>query len=209
MDSLFRERNEKFNDYLIFRNTMGQRTWENLVNLNSKAHEVLKLDKEIITILKKEIGELQILKSEYEQLQLQILALKKEAEIQRTITEDKKYMINILLIVIAGLGILLLIMLVLFIDRQTRYRTARLELERLWHMGVHPENDHESEDMIKYKLLNENLEKEIEKLKNQNQEIKKHLLDTEEKLHRETESKNKIESEIRSMIEDIKRAGQK
>jgi len=203
-DSLLELRDNNYKDYIDFRNSMGQRTWINMVNLNSKAYEIIKNDEQLIKFLKRERELTKELNTEISQLQMQITLLKKEAEIQRLLIDEKNYISKLFLIVIGALLILFLIILILFIDRQTRYRTTRMELEKSWMIDnkKDQEKDLEIENKLNYRI--QELELKNKQLNNKNSELQHELTNRNELLEKEINSKKKIEEEIKTMISQIK-----
>jgi hypothetical protein len=203
-DSLMEQRRLKYEDYLEFRNTMGQRTWINLVNLNNKAFEILKQDDQIIGILNMERSRISQLKAENEKLMLRISILEKEAEIQEMLLNDKKYYANVYLGIIGFMTLLFFVMLILFIDRQARYRSSRLELERIWVTGEHKNTglDEREINMLKHHV--HTLETERDQLRSTNETMRKDMQLKDEELEKTIQSKKRIESEIKLLIAQLK-----
>jgi len=203
-DSLLEQRRIKYDTYLQFRNTMGQRTWINLVNLNNKAYEILKQDDWIIGILNSERNRISKLTAENDKLQLEIGILKKEAKIQEMLINDKKYYANIYLGIIGFLTLLFFAMLILFIDRQARFRSIKLELERIWTSGEHKKTGMDNEEISLLKQQQLMMESERDRLKSANESLRNDVAIKEQELKKAIEAKNRIESEIRTLINQLK-----
>ncbi|MCD4665909.1 MAG: hypothetical protein K8R68_11620, partial [Bacteroidales bacterium] len=84
MDSVLRQRNIDYLDYKHFKETMGERTWLNMVNLNLKSDNVINIDNEIInTYLYQLQDHNKQLLEQVNKLSFEISLLKKEEETSR------------------------------------------------------------------------------------------------------------------------------
>jgi len=205
MDSILQRRNNSYLDYKQFQENMEVRTWINMVNLTDKANIVIGLDNDIIdNILQNEVQKNKALKQEIEKLKLEIILLQKEVELKEIILKERKYLYNVLIISIGIISILFLVMLILFIDRQTRYRNAKTELERLWR--TQDDNPLESSDQQFLKLSNQlnDLGSENIGLKNKVLEMQKAIDKKDNDLKIEMKSKKLVEEEIKKLILQLK-----
>jgi len=176
-----------------------------MVNLTDKANIVIGLDNDIIdNILQNEVQKNKALKQEIEKLKLEIILLQKEVELKEIILKERKYLYNVLIISIGIISILFLVMLILFIDRQTRYRNAKTELERLWR--TQDDNPLESSDQQFLKLSNQlnDLGSENIGLKNKVLEMQKAIDKKDNDLKIEMKSKKLVEEEIKKLILQLK-----
>jgi len=206
VDSVLRKRNIDYLDYRNFKETMGERTWLNMVNLNKKADNVISIDNKIVNDYFYELkNSSKLLKEKVEKLSFELSLLKKEEETSRLLLKENKTYSNIILIIASSFIILFIAALIFLIDRQLKFKSAKFEMERLW----------ANEDK---KLSDETFEKELPNLKNQvnnlniqkaelEKEIKKLRERYEEKekaLVSEMNAKREIEKEIKKMITQIK-----
>ncbi len=205
VDSALQQRNNAYLDYKHFQESMEVRTWINMVHLTNKAKNVIDIDNAIIdNILNNEIQKNKTLADEIEKLKLEIILLQKEAELKEIILKERQYLYNILIISIGILSILFLIILILFIDRQTRYRNAKTELERLWR--TKDDTPKEGNDQQFQKLSNQlnDLNSENTGLKNKILEMQKTIDKKDDDLNNEMKSKKLVEEEIKKLILQLK-----
>ncbi len=206
LDSAMQQRNNAYLEYKHFRETMGERTWLNLVNLNKKAQNVLEIDNDIINnSLNKQLQRNKQLTEQINRLNLEISLLKKEDETLRQLQDERNYFFNILLIIASVFILLFVVSLILFIDRQMKYKSTKLELERFWTDSKNTLSERVSEQEISglKKQINDlnydknQLEKEVNELKNLYRE-------KEKALKNELNAKKQVEEEIKNLINQIK-----
>jgi hypothetical protein len=207
LDSVLVSRNLQLTDYYRFKDGMKERTWINMVNLGDKALQIIESDNLILdNFLQNEMNKSQKLNTKLEAANLEILLLKREVEVNSIILEEQRFL-NTNLIIITGVSIILfVILLILFIDRQIRYRSTNMELERLW------ARSDDQPIQIKEDKLNDLQQKEFESLTEQNKVIKRKLeemselkIGNENALQKEIDSRMEVEKEIKSLISQIKK----
>jgi cell division protein FtsL len=205
-DSVLLQRNQLFIDFNNAEDSMNTLTRNNLMILNGKARNLVEMDNAIINqYLYYEIENNKILTHKVEQLTLEITLLQKEAEVNRQLADERKYFMKTLLITSAVVGLLLIVAVILFIDRQIRFRSIKLELERTW-----PLKEERRKDDLSQREINE-LNNKIEEQKSKNlaltsqiEELNRSIKEKEESLVKEQSSKKQIEEEIRKLISQIK-----
>jgi len=205
IDSVLQKRNNTYLDYNHFKEGMEVRTWINMVNLTDKANSVIEIDNSIIEVyLNNEIAKNRTSLEQIDKLKLEIILLQKELELKEIILEERQYLYNILIISIGILSVLFLIMLILFIDRQTRYRNAKMELERLW------SNQNNNSNIVNEEQF-QKLSSQINDLGAENIDLKKKMLDLQkaidkkdDELNSEIKSKKLVEEEIKKLIFQLK-----
>ncbi|MCB0805849.1 MAG: hypothetical protein KDC05_08630 [Bacteroidales bacterium] len=206
LDSLLLDRKLMKDDYTEFRDHMNERTWINLVTIQEKANDLLEVDNKIINnYLERELRKKKEYRDSIEKLNLDIALLTKENEVQQMILDEKSFLNRTLLIIIGSVSLFFFVLLILYIDRQSRFRAARLELERYWNTG----HDAESKSLQKDEIntLREQLYKtsdEIEKLKKENKSAQSMKELAENKLREEIADRRKAEQEIQQLIEQLK-----
>jgi hypothetical protein len=206
LDSIIRQRNSIYAEFKLLDEKPGEKTWIKMANLHSRTKELIEIDNTLINYyLFKEIESNTILSDKIDRLALEIALVKKEAEFQDRSLDEKKYFINGLLVVIGVLSLLFFGAVILFIDRQIRYRSLKLELERSWPMKEDLNRDSNlPSDILRLNkqvgeltLKNSALLSELEDQKQKNRE-------NEENLAREILAKKQIEEEIKKLIIQIK-----
>jgi hypothetical protein len=206
LDSIVINRNHQLSEYYRFKDGMKERTWTNLVNLNNKALQVIETDNLILdNYLKHEMNRVSETKDQLEKANLEILLLNREIEVNSIMLEEQRF-INSNLIIITGIAILLfIVVLILFIDRQIRFRTTRMELESFW-----ARHDDPPVSRIKNKEIAEQ-EKQIKTLTRENEAIRMQLEEIgnqkkaqDDQLQKEIDSRHEIEKEIKLLIAQIK-----
>ncbi len=207
IDSLLLERQIKMKDYENFIDNMQERSWINLVNSHEKSAAIIELDDQIINnYLEKERRKRKELTEKIESQNLDIALLKKETQVQQMILDEKRFMNRTLLIVIGSISLLFFVLLILYIDRQSRFRAARMELEHLW--KTHEDIDASALQKDEINIIREQLFKttdEVEKLKKENQQLLNEKAKVEKNLKKEITVRNEAEQEIKSLIEQIKK----
>lgn len=205
-DSVLLQRNHFFNDFKNAEDSLKTPTRNNLMILNDKARNLIEMDNTIIKqYLYSEIENNKILTHKAEQLTLEITLLQKEAEVNRQLADERQYIMKILLIVTGVVGLLLILTVILFIDRQIRYRSIKLEMERTWPLKEERRKDEQSQS--EYKELNSKITElnlKNTSLVNQVEGLTLKIKEKEEILLNEMSSKKQIEEEIKKLISQIK-----
>jgi len=204
LDSIIVSRNNQLTDYYRFKDGMTKRTWINMVDLNDKALRVIETDNLILdNHLKLEMNRSGKLSDKLESANLEILLIKSEIELNSIMLEEQRFLNTNLIIASSVSIVLFLIVLILFIDRQVRYRSTRMELERFW-----SKNDDQSTQIWENNRKQRN---KINSLIEQNKEIKEQLekisdkkREQENQLQHEINSRQKVEEEIKELILQIK-----
>lgn len=206
LDSALYQRNSIYSDYHQFQQSIESRTWINMVNLTTKAQEVIKSDNTIINYhlynLLKE-NESQI--DRINQLNSEILLLKKEADVQKLILEERRFLYNTLFIIIATLSLLFLIILILYINRQIGYQGLKNEIRYLY--AAQGDDSSEKNDNQKLVMLNgeiDELKIDKQKLVSKINILSESLQRKEKELEAEANSKLQVEEQIRKLIKQIK-----
>ncbi len=207
LDSLLQERDLQYQEYNQYKLSMDERTWIKLIELGQKAHALIETDNLILKqYLKREVSRNKELSDNIEKLNLEIALLNKEAEMQEMLLTERRNLTSNMLIIMGGLSLLLIVMLILFIDRQTRYRSAKLEVERLWTMKEDPKYNRLQKDELKM------LSDEVNKLSEQNEQLKQQLNQEEgkkseaiESLKKEIRTRRQVEKEIKDLISQIRK----
>lgn len=205
-DSTILLRNKTFTDYRLLEEANTIRPWGNRSELNAKAKEVIDIDNTLINYyLLKEIEINKSLEDKLEKLNLEIALIKKESELQEKALEDNRQLINILLIVTGSFCLLFVISAIFFIDRQIRYRSIKLELERTWPIREEINKDSSfQQDIVQLNKQLGELTLKNSSLINEMQDLKQKNRDKEDDLEREILSKKQIEEEIKKLIIQIK-----
>jgi len=204
LDSIIVSRNNQLTDYYRFKDGMTKRTWIKMVELNDKALQVIETDNLILdNHLKLEMNRSGKLSDKLESANLEILLIKSEIELNSIMLEEQRFLNTNLIIASSVSIVLFLIVLILFIDRQVRYRSTRMELERFW-----SKNDDQSTQIWENNRKQRN---KINSLIEQNKEIKEQLekisdkkREQENQLQHEINSRQKVEEEIKELILQIK-----
>ncbi|MEZ5197373.1 MAG: hypothetical protein R2764_13545 [Bacteroidales bacterium] len=206
LDSALHQRNRIYSDFYEFQQGMEERTWINMVNITTKANEVIKADNTIINyhlynLLKENENQL----DKIGQLDAEILLLKKEAQMQKLILEERRFLFNLLLIIIATVSILFLIILILYINRQIRYQGLKAEIH---HLYSHKDNEsnqyHDNQKLFDLKDEIELLKKEKQSLNSKVNSLTEDLNKKQQELETEISSKKEVEEHIRKLIRQIK-----
>lgn len=205
-DSTILLRNKTFTDYRLLEEANTIRPWVNRSELTAKAKEVIDIDNTLINYyLLKEIEINKSLEDKLEKLNLEIALIKKESELQEKALEDNRQLINILLIVTGSFCLLFVISSIFFIDRQIRYRSIKLELERTWPIREEINKDSSfQQDIVQLNKQLGELTLKNSSLISEMQDLKQKYRDKEDDLEREILSKKQIEEEIKKLIIQIK-----
>jgi len=206
LDSILVSRNNQLTDYYRFKDGMEKRTWINMVDLNKKALQVIETDNLILdNHLKLEMNRSGKISDKLENAKLEILLIKREIELNSIMLEEQRFL-NTNLVIAASVSIVLfLIVLILFIDRQIRYRSTRMELERFWSKSDdHPIPTQTSEENTKQRNKINSLIEQNKEIKEQLEEISNKKRDQENQLQKEISSRRNVEEEIKDLISQIK-----
>ena len=206
LDSIIVSRNNQLTDYYRFKDGMEKRTWINMVDLNKKALQVIETDNLILdNHLKLEMNRSGKISDKLENAKLEILLIKREIELNSIMLEEQRFL-NTNLVIAASVSIILfLIVLILFIDRQIRYRSTRMELERFWSKSDdHPIPTQTSEENTKQRNKINSLIEQNKEIKEQLEEISNKKRDQESQLQKEISSRRNVEEEIKDLISQIK-----
>jgi hypothetical protein len=206
LDSVLDQRNKLYEEFRLMRGTKGQKTWLKMSDESVAANKIIEIDQSLIDLyLKKEIDHNRVLENEIEKLTLEIDFIKKETEHQNKIIEDNKHMINLLMIVIGSLILLLVIAIVLFIDRQIRFRSIKLELERTWPLREELNKDSSLQnDLMQLNKQIGELSMKNNNLQDQLKDLKQYSIEKDEALQKETLLRKQIEEEIKKLIIQLK-----
>jgi len=205
IDSLLKQRDNSFQEYTQYKKNLGDRTWIKLVELSDLASKVIESDNQLVDYYSKGIDRNNTFKAKAKELNLEITLLKREAEIQKMVLNERKSMFGTLLIIIGGISILCIALLIFAIDRHVRYRNTSMELERTWAGEIESPKENTSEKEFK-KVNNEirSLTKENIKLKDQVLELMNKIKEKENILDEELNSRKQLKEEVRNLITQIK-----
>lgn len=206
IDSLLEQRDQKFQEYTQFKENLNERTWINLVNLSNLANDVIELDNQIVEYYNINGGvNNNAYKSKAEDLNLEVSLLKREAEIQKSILDERQFLFNTLLMIIGGFTLLLIGLFIFAIDRHIRFRNTKMELERTWAGEIEiPKVSTSEQEFIKVNKEIRSLSAENTKLKDQVIELMNKIREKEDILDEELNSRKQLKDEIRNLITQIK-----
>jgi hypothetical protein len=231
VDSVISERNNKYQDYLQFRESLKKHTWTDLMNLKDQAGEIIKTDNTIINeYLNRERLKVKKKESEIEKLKNELKMAQKEIEAKETILTEREDFTKMLIYSLIGTVILIIIFLGIMIDRQIRYGKLKDEIERIWASAEDRDDDlYKNEELInkikslkrdKEKLLNRidelsqidkdstefttKLRSEIKQLREENRLFQNSLSEKDKELKKEILTRKAVEEEIRELINKIK-----
>jgi len=206
LDSVIITRNNILNELRSLDESPLPRTLNKMSEINLKAKAVIEADNVLINeYLIQQIESNIKLQNDIEKLTMELSLVKKETELQAWHLEDNKSVFKILLSVIGGLCILLILILVLFIDRQIKYRSIKIELERTWPLREELEKDNNLQHEIS--RLNKQVGELILKnslLVSEADSLKLENVENQNRLEKEIQSKKQIEEEIKNLIDQIK-----
>jgi hypothetical protein len=206
IDSLLQLRGNSFQEYTQYKKNLGERTWIKLVNLSNLANNVIELDNELVDYyFSKGIDRNNVYKAKAEELNLEISLLKREAEIQKMVLEERKILFDTLLKIIGGVSLFFIVLLIFSIDRHIRYRNTKMELERTWagQIDTHKESTSEQE-FLKVNKEIRYLSTENTKLKDQVLELMNKIKEKEKVMDEELKYRKGLKEEIRNLITQIK-----
>lgn len=231
IDSIVTERNNKYQDYLQFRESLKKHTWSDLMKLKDQAGEIIKTDNTLINeYLSRELSKVKEKEVEAEKLRNEIKMAQKDIEAKETILKEREDFTKMLFYSLIGSGILIVIFLGILIDRHLRYIRLKDEIERIWASAEDSDDDlYKNEELIKEikslkrdkeKLLNridefsqtnkdnsdfsDKLRNEIKQLREENRELLKSFHDKEQALQKEIQTRKAVEDEIKELIRKIK-----
>lgn len=205
VDSLQKQRDQRIQEYQQFKANIGERTWIKLVNLSNLANELIELDNQLLDNYKAGNAGNTAYKTKADELNLEISLLRREADIQKTVLEERKSLFNTLLKIIGGTSLLLIIVLIFAIDRNVRYRNTKMELERTWAGEIEiPKVSTSEQEFVKVNQEIRLLSVENTKLKDQVLELMNKIREKENILDEELNSRKQLKEEIRNLITQIK-----
>lgn len=231
IDSVISERNNKYQDYLQFRESLTKHTWPDLMKLKDQAGDILKTDNIIINeYLRKELQKVKKNEMEIEKLRNEIKMAQKEIEAKERILTEREDFTKMLFYSLTGAGVLIVIFLGFLIDRHIRYIRLKDEIERIWASAGDRDDDlYKNEELVKEikalkrekeKLLNRidefsktdkdnsdlsaKLRNEIKQLREENRALENSFQDKEKALQKEIETRKAVENEIKELIRTIK-----
>ena len=206
IDSLLKLRNNSFQEYTQYKENLGERTWIKLVNLSNLASNVIELDNELVDYyFSKGIDRNKTFKAKAEELNLEISLLKREAEIQKSVLEERKFLFDTLLKIIGGVILLFIILLIFSIDRHIRYKNTKIELERTWAGQIDlPKESTSEQEFLKVNKEIRSLSNENTKLKDQVLELMNKIKEKEKVMDEELKHRKGLKEEIRNLIKEIK-----
>ena len=204
-DSLLKQRENSLQAYMEYKENIGERTWIKLVNLSNLAHDVIELDNQLVDYYKTGNAGNTAYKIKAEELNLEVSLLKREAEIQKAILEERKFLYDTLLKIIGGISLFFIVILIFAIDRNVRYRNTKMELERTWAGEIDmPKASSSEQEFIKVNKEIRSLSSENTKLKDQVLELMNKIREKEDILDEELNSRKQLKEEIRNLITQIK-----
>lgn len=206
IDSLIQSRNQLLQDYTLFKENMGERTWLNLVKLSDLSHEIIELDNLIVDYsISQGIDQHNSIKARAEELNLEITLLKRESEIQKMVLDERKTMYTTLLFIIGGISVLLILMIIFASDRHVRFINTKMELERTWAGEIEvPKVSASEQEFRKVNQEIRSLSTENTKLKDQVLELMSKINEKEKILDEELVSRKQLKTDIRNLITQIK-----
>lgn len=205
IDSLLEERKDQYQEYIQYKQNLGERTWIKLVNLSDLANKVIQSDNQLVDYYSQGVNLNSNFKDRTEELNLEITLLKREAEIQQMVLNERKSLFNTLLIIIGGIAILFIAMLIFAIDRHVRYRNTKMELERTWAGEIEiPKVSTSEQEFVKVNNEIRSLSTENSKLKDQVLDLMNKIKEKEKILDEELDSRKQLKDEIRNLIVQIK-----
>jgi hypothetical protein len=231
IDSVISERNNKYQDYLQFRESLKKHTWTDLMKLKDQAGDILKKDNVIINeYFSRELLKIKKKEAEIDKLKNEIKMAQKEIEAKETIMAGREDFSEKLFYSLIGSGLLIIILLGVLIDRHLRYRRLKDEIERIWASAEdNDDNLYKNEELIKEikslkrdkeNLLNridefsrtnkdnsdftDKLRNEITQLREENRELQKSFQEKEAALQKEIQTRKAVEDEIKELIRKIR-----
>ncbi|MCD4744921.1 MAG: hypothetical protein K8R58_01325, partial [Bacteroidales bacterium] len=132
VDSVLQKRNSAYQDYKAFKESMKERTWLNLINLNFKIEDVVKIDDKIIEIyLPAEINKNIELSKQLTELNNEFELLKQKNIEQQNQLKENNDKIQILIIALGFTSLLFIIFLILFINKFLRHKKIQPEINKI------------------------------------------------------------------------------
>jgi hypothetical protein len=207
IDSLRILRDKMYLDYKYERSTMIERTWNKMIELDRKSKELIEADHLIIDQLTNQTNQANSLLLEViDRLTMEKTLLENEMQIQKTANDRNIFFHNALVFSIISVGTLFFVTLILLFSYKKRLRSVRRELERLYstgddhkRSGINAQGNHTINNKLNaMKENNEKLKKELNRISDEKSEA----LDA---LKKEIRDRKRMESEIRNLIEQIKK----
>lgn len=206
LDSLVLQRVLMFRDFSKTVDSLKLHSRSNLIQINQRAMKVIDLDNRLIDdFLNRERENNRLLTERAEQLVLELTLLQKEADLNRAIARERSYIMKALLIGTGVILILFIVVLILFIDRQIRFRSIKLELDHSW--SVRDSKPQELPDpalILELKSKLELLTVKNHDLGDQIDRLTTKVSEQEDVIENEKTSKKKIEEEIKKLILQIR-----
>jgi hypothetical protein len=205
LDSLLEVREIQYQAYMQYKQNLGERTWIKLLNLSDLASKVIQSDNQLVNYYSQGIKNNGNYKAKIEELNLEITLLKREAEIQEMVLNERKSLFNTLLMIVGGVSILFIAMLIFAIDRHIRFRNTKMELERTWAGEIEiPKVSTSEQEFVKVNNEIRSLSTENSKLKDQVLDLMNKIKEKEKILDEELDSRKQLKDEIRNLITQIK-----
>lgn len=206
IDSQIQSRNQLLQEYTQFKENMGDRTWIKLVKVSNLSDEIIELDNQLVDYyLSQGIDQHNSIKAKAEELKLELTLLKREAEIQKMVLDERNSMFTILLFVIGGISVLLIMLIIFASDRHVRFMNTKMELERTWAGELEiPKVSTSEKEFVKVNQEIRSLSTENTKLKDQVLELMNKINEKEKILDEELDSRKQLKTEIRNLITQIK-----
>jgi chromosome segregation ATPase len=199
-DSILQQRYSIIEKYKALKESGLEGTWVNLYNETKAAADLIELDNLIITeYIKNDLSRLRALREENARLQEDIKALRRQVEESERTLREKERLKTILFMVSAGILLLFLIFLTVFIDRHLRYRRLRLESQQL--TGQHAEKE---EQIKKLSSEAEELRDLLGRLKAEKEDGAKSRASLEESLQTAVAEKDRVSTALVLLQEDQK-----
>jgi peptidoglycan hydrolase CwlO-like protein len=230
VDSIISERNNKYQDYLQFRESLTKHTWTDLMKLKDQAGDIIKTDNIIINeYLIKELLLVNQLESEIIKLNNELKLTKKEIESRESTIRVRENFIKMLFYGLIAAGILVILFIAILIDRHIRYRGLKSDIERIWASAEDRDDDlYKNEELgnevkslkrDKEKLLNRideiskndkdnsdfntKLRNDIKRLKEEIKQLQDSVREKDNNLKKEVQIRKAVEEEIKELIRKI------
>jgi len=230
VDSIILERNNKYQDYLQFRESLTKHTWTDLMKLKDQAGSIIKADNIIINeYFTKERLKVSKKESEIINLKNEFKLAENEIEAKESILKEHKDFTKMLFYGLIAAGILVILFIAILIDRHVRYHKLKDEIERIWaNAGEYDEDLYKNEELVKEvkslkrdkeNLLaridelsvidkdnnefNAKLRNDIKQLKEEIKQLQDSVREKDNNLRREMQTRKAVEKEIKELIRKI------
>ncbi len=231
VDSIISERNNKYQDYLQFRESLTKHTWTDLMKLKDQAGDIINTDNIIINeYLIKELLMVNKMESEIVKLNNELKLAEKEIESRESTIRVRENFIKMLFYGLIAAGILVMLFIAILIDRQIRYRGLKDDIERIWASAEDRDDDlYKNEELVnevkslkrdKERLLsrideisqndkdnadfNAKLRNEIKQLREENRQLQNSFQEKDSAFQKEIQTRKAVEVEIKELIRKIK-----